>query len=303
MWSLGVLLYIVLCGSPPFNEHTLFEQISSAVFNFPDAQWKHISKEVKDLVRKLLTADPKFRVTASQALRHPWIRNQSGGGGADDDIQAMAPPSQALQLQSSKPAPSQESSTGASPQQPPALVLQEVQSQHPSTTTREFQELQSDKPSGTTRELSDPISQFSDTDEIDEFSESEETPPKLVMECKVAKKRPEPLGKRKARSGPVSVSQELKAKPVRSSVCMGVSIVLWLIWFGVFFVCQNPVRKRVLGSLGNHQADDAVGAGVGLAAREASKPPTSALTNDRAKKKSTSTNQLTLTSMFQLSNK
>jgi serine/threonine protein kinase len=73
MWSLGVILYIVLCGAPPFNENTLFEQIEKANFHFPPAQWGHISSQAQDLVRCLMTAKPEHRYTVQQALAHPWL--------------------------------------------------------------------------------------------------------------------------------------------------------------------------------------------------------------------------------------
>jgi len=76
LWSLGVILYILLCGFPPFyheNTRELYKQIKKGQFDFPDPFWTEISKEAKDLVRKLLTVDPVKRYTADQVLSHPWI--------------------------------------------------------------------------------------------------------------------------------------------------------------------------------------------------------------------------------------
>lgn len=77
LWSLGVILFIMLVGYPPFYEEgrtqPLFEQITSAAFDFPDRSWKNISIEAKELIIALLNTDPSARPTASEALNHPWM--------------------------------------------------------------------------------------------------------------------------------------------------------------------------------------------------------------------------------------
>jgi len=78
LWSIGVITYILLCGFPPFyNEtlHKLFEEIMQAQYDFPEEYWGHISNEAKDFVSRLLVANPMKRMTATQALKHPWIAN------------------------------------------------------------------------------------------------------------------------------------------------------------------------------------------------------------------------------------
>jgi calcium/calmodulin-dependent protein kinase I len=75
MWSMGVILYILLVGYPPFNAANpgiLYRQIIEGQWTFGDG-WEGISAEAKDLVRKLMTRDPRKRLSAAQALQHPWI--------------------------------------------------------------------------------------------------------------------------------------------------------------------------------------------------------------------------------------
>jgi len=76
MWSMGVILYILLCGYPPFydtNQAELFRAIIAGNFMFHSPDWDCISNEAKDLVSKLLVVDPTKRYTAAQVLEHPWI--------------------------------------------------------------------------------------------------------------------------------------------------------------------------------------------------------------------------------------
>ena len=78
IWSAGVILYILLCGYPPFNgndDDEIFESIKKRKFVYPDAEWANISKEAKDLINKMLS-EPLTRLTAEQVLGHPWLINQ-----------------------------------------------------------------------------------------------------------------------------------------------------------------------------------------------------------------------------------
>ncbi|KAG6513584.1 hypothetical protein ZIOFF_023916 [Zingiber officinale] len=79
MWSIGVITYILLCGSRPFwarTESGIFRSILRADPNFDDAPWPDISAEAKDFVKRLLNKDYRKRMTAVQALTHPWLRNE-----------------------------------------------------------------------------------------------------------------------------------------------------------------------------------------------------------------------------------
>jgi calcium-dependent protein kinase len=78
IWSAGVILYILLCGYPPFNgndDDEIFESIKKRKFVYPDAEWANISNEAKDLINKMLS-DPLNRLTAEQVLSHPWLKKQ-----------------------------------------------------------------------------------------------------------------------------------------------------------------------------------------------------------------------------------
>ncbi|CAM8985953.1 unnamed protein product [Rhodiola kirilowii] len=84
VWSAGVILYILLSGVPPFwgdGETAIFNSILKGELDFESEPWPSISYSAIDLVRKMLTQDPKKRLTAAQVLEHPWIRV---GGDATD---------------------------------------------------------------------------------------------------------------------------------------------------------------------------------------------------------------------------
>lgn len=76
MWSLGVIVYILLGGYPPFieeNQRELFRKIRRGQYEFHDEYWGGVSKDAKDLISSLLSVDPKQRLTSEEALRHRWI--------------------------------------------------------------------------------------------------------------------------------------------------------------------------------------------------------------------------------------
>ncbi|KAK3153032.1 hypothetical protein QOZ80_2BG0166760 [Eleusine coracana subsp. coracana] len=79
MWSVGVITYILLCGSRPFwarTESGIFRSVLRADPNFDDSPWQSVSPEAKDFVKRLLNKDYRKRMTAAQALSHPWLRDE-----------------------------------------------------------------------------------------------------------------------------------------------------------------------------------------------------------------------------------
>ena len=79
LWSVGVMLYIMLCGRPPFNgatEDAIINKVKKAVWEFRGEIWDNITPEAKDLIKKLMEKSVDARLSAVQALAHPWIQNR-----------------------------------------------------------------------------------------------------------------------------------------------------------------------------------------------------------------------------------
>lgn len=92
LWSLGVIIYILLCGYPPFYgccgsdcgwergefcescQDQLFDSIQNGLYDFPDREWSGVSDDAKDLIRHLLVRDASQRYTAEMVLNHPWVK-------------------------------------------------------------------------------------------------------------------------------------------------------------------------------------------------------------------------------------
>ncbi|KAK8866782.1 Serine/threonine-protein kinase brsk2 [Tritrichomonas musculus] len=76
IWSLGVIVYILLCGFRPFesdDRYELYQQVTSGTVEFPSPEWDEISKEAIDFISQMLKIDPTKRITIEDALNHPWI--------------------------------------------------------------------------------------------------------------------------------------------------------------------------------------------------------------------------------------
>jgi len=79
MWSLGVILYVLLSGIPPFEEDGLYEQILEGKYEFDVREWTTVSPEAKELIRRLMTVNPKERLTIQEAFELRWLRLASHG--------------------------------------------------------------------------------------------------------------------------------------------------------------------------------------------------------------------------------
>ncbi|XP_032805951.1 calcium/calmodulin-dependent protein kinase type II delta chain isoform X30 [Petromyzon marinus] len=80
MWACGVILYILLVGYPPFwdeDQHKLYQQIKAGAYDFPSPEWDTVTAEAKNLINQMLTINPAKRITAAEALKHPWICQRS----------------------------------------------------------------------------------------------------------------------------------------------------------------------------------------------------------------------------------
>jgi len=79
-WSIGVVLFILLSGCPPFYDEdnfVLFEKIKNVEYNFDAPAWKSVSDDAKDIIKKMLQKNPDDRLTPDQFTNHPWIVNDA----------------------------------------------------------------------------------------------------------------------------------------------------------------------------------------------------------------------------------
>jgi serine/threonine-protein kinase Chk2 len=87
IWSLGVVLYICLCGFPPFsdelytaeNPYTLAQQILAGRYDFPSPYWDSVGDPALDLIDRMLTINPEERISIDECLEHPWITGHDMG--------------------------------------------------------------------------------------------------------------------------------------------------------------------------------------------------------------------------------
>jgi serine/threonine protein kinase len=77
LWSVGIVAYILLCGYPPFNganNEEVYDAVRRGRYRFHSEEWSRSSRESRDFVRRLLRKNPLERMTARQAMDHPWMR-------------------------------------------------------------------------------------------------------------------------------------------------------------------------------------------------------------------------------------
>ncbi|KAG8661858.1 calcium-dependent protein kinase 1 [Manihot esculenta] len=92
IWSAGVILYILLSGVPPFwgkNDKAIFNSVLRGYIDFSSDPWPSISSSAKDLVKKMLRADPKERLSAVEVLNHPWMQEDGDASDKPLDIAVL----------------------------------------------------------------------------------------------------------------------------------------------------------------------------------------------------------------------
>ena len=85
LWSLGVIIYVMLCGYPPFYSevpskqmsHGMRRKIAAGEYDFPDKEWSKVSNQAKDCINRLLCVEPNRRMTIEEFLEHGWILNDN----------------------------------------------------------------------------------------------------------------------------------------------------------------------------------------------------------------------------------
>ncbi|CAM9837827.1 unnamed protein product, partial [Pylaiella littoralis] len=93
LWSIGIITYILLCGYPPFvgnSDADIFNAVQRADYRFLSPEWDEVSDEAKNLIRRLVVKDPTARLTASQALVHPWFEKVMSGDAAAQTLRESA---------------------------------------------------------------------------------------------------------------------------------------------------------------------------------------------------------------------
>lgn len=79
IWSIGIILYVLMCGYPPFqsdNPIQLQNEIKKAHIEFVESDWVEVSDSAKDLIKRMLESNPANRIKMQQIYEHPWIADE-----------------------------------------------------------------------------------------------------------------------------------------------------------------------------------------------------------------------------------
>ena len=93
IWSCGVILYILLCGYPPFNgdnDKIIMDKVTAGKVEFNQAEWQNVSAEAQRLIKKMMEYDPTNRYSAQQALNDPWFKMMLGDTAIDRPLTVSA---------------------------------------------------------------------------------------------------------------------------------------------------------------------------------------------------------------------
>jgi calcium/calmodulin-dependent protein kinase I len=92
LWAIGIITYVLLCGYSPFRSDDMKElvrQTTEAKITFHDRYWSNVSEEAKGFIRALLNPDPTKRLTASEALTHPWLTTTPSPSTSQPDLSGL----------------------------------------------------------------------------------------------------------------------------------------------------------------------------------------------------------------------
>ena len=118
VWSIGIIAYTLLCGYPPFNGNDndrILEAVRRGRYMFPSGDWSRKSRESRDFIRRLLQKDPRRRMTAREAMDHPWILRHHAGVCSTAEDATTSPTSTTSNEASGTPTPPSPPSPVATP--------------------------------------------------------------------------------------------------------------------------------------------------------------------------------------------